>query len=334
MGKIYNWGILGPGKIAHHFVKDLLKTEQGNLHAVASRSLDRAQTFADEYSAAHAYGSYEAMLECPDLDIIYVATPHAMHHEHTLLCLNAKIPVLCEKAFAGNRHQVTEMMMTALRKDVFLMEALWTRFLPSFIKTKELLDNQLIGTPISLTADFGFKADFDPKGRLFNKELAGGALLDIGIYPVLCALFLFGKPDKITANAHIGKTGVDEEISMGFHYSNGKMAHLHATLRATTPCEAIIYGEAGHIKIDSRWHESKSLSVHYLNDRPSEAFQYEDDVKGYKYEIDHVHECLSKGLKQSPIISLHFSTLLIQTLDRIRETIGLTYPFDQSKDLR
>ena len=325
MSKIYNWGIIGPGKIAHKFAQDITKLDNAKLSAVASRSQDRAEQFARQYGAPYAYDSYEAMLECPELDVIYIATPHSEHYKNTMLCIEACIPVLCEKAFAFNVKEAKEMVELARSKQVFLMEALWTRFLPTTQKILELIQADAIGRVISVKADFGFKAQFDPNSRLFNRDLAGGALLDIGIYPVFIAYLMMGRPERIQAMAKFGQTGVDEELGVLFEMADGRMAHLHSTLLAHTKTEAFIYGEKGTIHIHTRWHEPTHFSL-IGEDRRPQNFNFEYNSNGYDYEAREVMRCLNEGITESPLWSLARTLELMETHDRIRAEIGLTDP--------
>ncbi|MCB0580131.1 MAG: Gfo/Idh/MocA family oxidoreductase [Phaeodactylibacter sp.] len=329
MAKTYNWGIIGLGKIAHKFAQDLDTLPNARLQAVASRSEERAREFALQYGAPHAFGSYEEITACPGLDVVYIATPHPGHRDNTVMCLNAGIPVLCEKPFAMNSRQVREMVAAARASDTFLMEAIWTRFNPSTAKALELIGHGMIGDVLSVKADFGFRPLFDPDSRLFNHALGGGSLLDIGIYPVFLALLLLGKPAGIQAMAHIGATGVDEEVGMLFQYQNGQMAHLHASLRAFTKTEAFIYGERGAIHLHTRWHEPTSLSL-ILEDRRPQDYRFEYTTNGYSYEAEEVMHCLEHGLKESPLLPLSFSQDLMEVLDRVREIIGLQYPEDET----
>lgn len=325
MEKTINWGILGLGKIARHFANDLKKVPHAKLHAVASRSADKAQSFANEYEAEYHYGSYEAMMDCPDLDVVYIATPHVFHCANTLLCLENKIPVLCEKPFAMNSDEVGKMIAAAKANDTFLMEAIWTRFLPNTLKVLEVIKNGAIGELISLKADFGFKATVDLEGRLYNKKLGGGALLDIGIYPVFLAQLLFGKPTDLKAFATIGTTGVDENNSILLRFSNRQHAILDSTVLNVTPTEAIIYGTKGSIKIHRRWHEASSFTLLEDDKAPQEfSFDYED-CRGYRFEAAEVGKCLRAGKKESEILPLSFSEDLMELLDSIRGEIGLVY---------
>ncbi len=327
MAKTYNWGIIGPGRIAHKFAQDLDKLPNARLHAVASRSEERARAFALQYGAPHAYGSYEEITSCPGLDVVYIATPHPGHRDNTLLCLQAGIPVLCEKPFAMNSGQVQEMVDAARATGAFLMEAIWTRFTPSTTKALELIGHGMIGDVLSVKADFGFRPPFDPKSRLFDMALGGGSLLDIGIYPVFLALLVLGKPAEIHASAHLGPTGVDEEIGMLFKYENGQMAHLHSTIRSFTKTEAFIYGERGAIHLHTRWHEPTTLSL-ILEDRRPQDYRFDYHTNGYSFEAEEVMHCLDNGLKESPLLPLSFSQNLMEVLDAVRAKIGLEYEED------
>lgn len=318
------WGIIGPGRIAHKFAQDLMQVADAKLTAVASRDLGRAQAFAQEYGATHTYGSYEEIVNCPELDAVYIASPHIGHFEHTLLCLNAGIAVLCEKPFAMNLTQVSEMIHVAREKRVFLMEALWTRFLPTTLKALEIIESGAIGKVLGVKADFGFKAPYDVTKRTFNKELGGGALLDIGIYPLFFSYLMLGKPAKITAQAIFGETNVDESIGMTLTYSNDTFAFLDATFMTETRCEAFVYGQKGRIVIHPRWHESKSLTVEYL-DNTTENFTFDRPTWGYQYEIEEVNACLEAGKLESERWSLTDSINLISLLDAVRSEIGLEY---------
>jgi predicted dehydrogenase len=320
--RIIRWGIIAPGKIAHKFAEDLAKVPSAKLTAVASRDLDRATTFGEQYGATYFYGSYAEIVNCSELDVVYVASPHIGHYEQTLLCINAGIPVLCEKAFGMNARQVNEMVLTARTKKVFLMEALWSRFMPHIHKLLELLPT--IGHVHLLKADFGFQAEIDLSKRLFNKQLGGGALLDIGIYPLFLSYLVLGNPSRIQATAQLTQTGVDETDAMILDYENGSRAVLDCTLRAVTRCEASIYGQNGTIHIPTRWHEGKSITVNY-NDGRSETFDFERDTHGYDYEIESVGNCLINGQIENKTWSLTDSQHLINLLDDVRQAAGIIY---------
>ncbi len=337
MAKTYKWGIIGLGKIAHKFAEDLNVAKRSKLWAVASRSKERATAFANTYQAPNAYGSYQEILQCSQLDAIYIATPHISHCLNTLMCLEHQIPVLCEKPFAMNANEVRRMISLAKFQNTFLMEALWTRFLPTTLKVMDLINKGTIGKVMSLQADFGFNATFNPDSRLFNQNLGGGALLDVGIYPVFLSLLLFGKPDHISATAHIGPTNVDESLGILFKYQEKQMAVLQASIITKTATEAVICGEKGIIRINSRWHEPTSLSLE-LHGKPAKDFFFDYTSNGYHYEIEEVVKCLDKGQKESKLMPLDFSLDLIELLDAIRIKAGIFYPqhdqFDEPVNVR
>lgn len=320
----FRWGIIGAGRIAQKFAHDLALLPQAELHAVASRSQQRADDFAKKNAAKHAFASYEAMLTA-DVDAVYIATRHPQHCAPTIMCLNAKIPVLCEKPLAMNSEEVARMITAAKTNNTFLMEAIWTRFLPSFKKAMELVQAGEIGEVLTVKADFGFVSPVDPHSRLYNREMGGGVLLDIGIYPILLAQILLGQHEKMQATAHLGITGVDEETAINLSYPNAKFALLHATVRNKTETVAFIHGTKGTMKLASRWHESNNFFIEFNN---GETRTYQFDFKGalgYKFEIEHLMECVQAGMKESPVVSFEFSENLMRTLDEVRGEIGLVY---------
>jgi len=324
-----NWGIIGLGKIARQFADDLRLLPNARLHAVASSSLERAQTFATEFGATHVFGRYEDIVHCPDLDVVYVATPHTLHCENTLLCLENGLPVLCEKPFAMNTAEARRMVAAARRNRVFLMEALWTKFIPAFEQATQMVETGEIGKLHTIKADFGFKMPFDPTSRLYNKTLGGGALLDLGIYPALLALSFFGKPlaEDICAAATFTATDVDESCTFSFQYPEGRLALGHATLAANTSLAAQLYGTEGTIFLHPRWHHTQKLTISRYDGR-QESFRDLDIPyigRGYSYEAAHVMQCLENEMLESETIPLDFTLDLIETLDTIREKVGLVY---------
>lgn len=268
MDKTYKWGIIGLGRIAEKFATDLKLIQDASLHAVASRSINKAKEFAQKFNATNYYDNYEDILDCQDLDIMYIATPHNLHYQNTRMCLEKGIPVLCEKPIAVNAKQLEELFTIARANNTFHMEALWTRFLPSFIKVLDLIKDGVIGDIKSIKADFGFKAPFDPENRIFNPDLAGGSLLDIGIYPVFLAYSLFGYPESITARATIGKTGVDEDCQVILRFKDDKSAVLYSSVTYDTSNQAEIYGDSGFIGMHKRWHEADGFTVFRDKDEP------------------------------------------------------------------
>lgn len=327
--KIHNWGIIGLGKIARKFADDLRLLPNARLHAVASTSLERAQAFAAEYDAPHALGRYDDLVHCPDLDIVYVATPHVLHCENTLLCLENNIPVVCEKPFAMNIGEARRMVAAARQNRVFLMEALWTRFIPAVNHAFELVEKGEIGEAHTVKADFGYCMPFDPNSRVFNKALGGGSLLDIGIYPALLALFMFGKPavEDILAAATFTQTNVDESCAFTFQYPGKRLALGHSTIAANTPVEAWIHGREGTIHLHPRWHHTDRLTVSKYEGRTEVKRDLHIPYEGwgYAFEAAHVMQCLENEMLESDKVPLDFTLNLVETLDAIREKVGLIY---------
>ncbi|MBB3131435.1 putative dehydrogenase [Paenibacillus rhizosphaerae] len=326
MPKTIKWGILGTGWIASQFTKDLAFAENGEAAAVGSRTLDSASRFAADYGIGKAYGSYEELANDPDIDAIYVATPHPAHKENVLLCLKAGKAVLCEKPFTVNASELEEAVSYAKENKVFLMEGMWTRFLPVIRKVREWLDEGRIGEVQLVKADFGFRAGVNPEGRLFNPSLGGGALLDAGIYPVSFASMIFGaEPEEVSSTAQIGSTGVDEQFSLLLSYGSGKTAQLNGAIRLNMDNEACIYGTEGYIRIPSFLNATRAAL--YVNGS-EEIFEDDRTSLGYAFEAEEVARCLAEGRTESSVIPLEESVAIMKLLDRIRGQWGLRYPFE------
>ncbi len=326
MVRDFKWGIIGLGKIAEKFAQDLPKTERGVLHAVASRSKDKAQDFATRYQAKFSYGDYSDILNSGELDAVYIATPHNMHCENTTMCLEAGIPVLCEKPLAINSTQVEQMVGLAREKNVFLMEALWTKFLPHYKEVKNIVNSGVLGPITQLSADFGFVANEKEHTRLFRKRLGGGALLDIGIYPIFAALDLIGAPNDIEAKAIFGDTGVDTEVKIKFRYSDTCIADLHCTLLKDTPTALFIKGEKGSLSVGetARFHEPANY-VLQIKDKQRKTSNFSYTCNGYNFEADEVAYCIRNGQTESDIMPLDFSIRLMSVLDQVRKKAGIFY---------
>lgn len=321
------WGILACGKIARKFASDLQYVEGAELVAVASRSIKRAREFTAEYPARHVLGSYEALVALEDVDIIYVASPHSHHHQHTLLCLNNGKAVFCEKAFALNSNQAQEMVDLARRKNLFLMEALWTRFLPHYAKVREMIAVGMLGNLKGVVANFGFLSTQTSDQRHFNPALGGGSLLDIGIYNVFLAQSILGKPDEIIAAMTPASTGVDEQCSIIFKYKNGSVASLFSSFASNLETDADIFGTGGRIRLTNRFYEPTATIQYYPDQVDSRTLVpvEKEPGWGYQHEIRHVVECLNKGLKESPVWGLDETMALMETLDQVREKIKLDF---------
>lgn len=321
--KIINWGIIGAGKIATKFASDLNTVPNAKLYAIASRNISKAKVFAKEFNADMAFGSYVELALDPNIDAIYIATPHSFHKTHTLLCLNQNKPVLCEKPFAMNLEEVEDMIALSKQNNTLLMEAMWTIFLPHYQYVLELIKNKHFGEVLKLEADFGFLSIYDETSRVIDKSLGGGSLLDIGIYPVFTALSTLGKPKTIEAKAEFFSSGVDSKCDIIFHYNNAE-AYLKSTVLEETQTEAIFHCENGTIKINSRFHEPSSVAI---TDRHgnSELKTFDYKTIGYSYEIEHFNQLIREGKTESHIMSFDKSRQLISTLDSIRKLIGLEY---------
>lgn len=329
MEKIWNWGILGCGHIAKKFSQDLKTLPNAKLYAAASRDYEKAKDFANGQGYQKAYGSYQEMLQDPKLDVVYIATPHSHHLEHTLLCLEHGKAVLCEKAFALNSEQAELMIKTAKEKQVFLMEAFWTRFQPGFLEIKQLLKEEKLGKAKMMRSDFAFNGPYDPANRLYNLELGGGSLLDIGIYPVFAALQTFGRPEEIRTVADFSPTGSEESIAILFKYSDGKIASLQSSFAVCTDTQSEFWCEKGYLKISRSGIGSTFVTISE-NDKDiiNKEFDYKEQL-GYHLEAKHVMECLDQNLIESPMLPLTFSSLLMETLDRIRVDANIKFPFEQ-----
>ena len=325
--KRYNWAILGCGRIAAKFSSDLKLLPNANLYAAASRDLERAQQFAVDNGYAIAYGSYEELVANPNVDVIYVATPHSHHHEHAMLCLKHKKAVLCEKAFALNSREVSEMIACAKENNTFLMEAFWTRFQPSFLKAMEILNSGKLGALKIVRSDFAFNAEFNPEKRLYNIDLGGGSLLDIGIYPVFASLITLGKPSEIRALADFCSTGAEESILVSLKYPGGQMASLSSSFACHSSIETEFWCEKGIIKLNRRWFTPTTVSVWHADTMKEEKLEIEEsNGAGYDLEAAHVMQCLNEGKTESEMMPLSFSADMMEILDSIRKDAGIVFP--------
>ena len=325
MKKKYKWGILAPGKMSAKFASGLKLLENVELYAVGSRDLKRAKLFAEEFGFKKYYGSYEELVSDPDLEIVYIASPHSYHHEHTLLCLRHKKAVICEKAFALNSREVEEMLNEAAKQKVFLMEALWPPFQPIYQKTKELLQGGEPGKIVHLNASFSFQPPYDPLDRKFNLTLGGGSLLDIGIYPVIDALFFMGVPSEVIAKASFTETGSEDSISIIFSYHDGRIATLYSSFRTAAGIGCDLLCENGNLFFTRARDMSQRLNVE-MNGKKNKEYSLLPDGMGYQFEATEVMKCLDEGKLQSNIVPHSFSRDLMNTLDRIRQAAGIIYP--------
>ncbi|WP_371806608.1 Gfo/Idh/MocA family protein [Candidatus Lokiarchaeum ossiferum] len=320
------WGILGCGKIAHSFALSMQKVDNSEIIAVASRTPEKGANFADQYNVPTVFTTYEELATYPDLDVIYIATTHNFHYANMLLCLEHNKSILCEKAFTLNQKQAENVFQIAKEKQLFVMEGMWMKFNPCFRHLQKFIAEGNIGDVRLIKADFGVKFPFDPTSRLYNRELAGGALLDLGIYPLTFARAIFGhSPLRIESTAYLGETGVDEESSYFLEFADKKQAMLFSSCRVETLHEATIFGTAGRIKIPDFFHPS-GFEWKRHNKHKVRKVEVQYDFPGYQYEIEEVNRCLREGKLESELMSHADSLEMMGIMDTLRHQWNLKYP--------
>ncbi|MEM9976922.1 MAG: Gfo/Idh/MocA family oxidoreductase [Cyanobacteria bacterium P01_D01_bin.2] len=355
MSKPIRWGVLGTGTVASQFIAGLKAVPDAQLWAIGSRSLDKAKSFAQMFQAPKAYGNYEQLVQDPDIDVVYIATPQTRHRADSILCLSAGKAVLCEKPFTVTSQEARDVIAVATQQQVFCMEAMWMRFMPLVQEVRRLIRQGEIGEVRLLTADFGYPTEFDPNNRFFNPSLGGGALLDRGVYPLSLAFLLLGKPDQVTGTPCIGETGVDEQSAMVLRYDSGAMAVLHSTLRTYSSNEAVITGTRGKIVIKAPFYKPDHITVTRFSNRPvvvtsqpqtaavgwkssmvgklkqnpwlkSLAKLRKENTKtiyqgllgnGYNYEAAEVVKCLQAGKLESDLMPLAETVEIMETMERL-----------------
>lgn len=322
--KAYNWGILGTGGIAHKFARALMLLDNVNLYAVGSRDTERASAFASEFGFMKQYGSYEEMMADPGLEIVYISSPHSHHLEHTLLALRNGKHVICEKPMSMNAHEVIVMADEARKLGLFLMEALWPPFQPSYLKADEILKSDKMGKLLHMRGKFAFVSPYDPERRTYDLKLGGGALLDIGIYPIMDILRYMGEPESIEAATVLAPTGADESTSVIFRFSDGRLAEAYCSFGNMGGVTTEFNCENGNLTLARGRDRNQHLLIEYPNDTDDRIFT--PPAQGYQYEAVEVMNCLDRGLTESPVVPLSFSILLAQTLDAVREKTGIKYP--------
>jgi predicted dehydrogenase len=312
----YRWGLIGSGLIAERFAADMTVSDSGRVVAIGSRSQASADRFADKFDIPNRHASYEALVADPEVDVVYVATPHPMHHANALLALEAGKPVLVEKAFTMNAREARDLVASARAKGLFLMEAMWTRCLPHIAEIRRLLDGGSLGDIVTVFADHGQWFEKNPAFRLFAPELGGSALLDLGVYPVSFASMVLGKPDRIVSLMTPAFTGVDGQTSMIFGYASGAQALLTCTSSARTPTAAVISGTEARIEIDGTYYAPSSFTL-VGRDGTSTRFDPPYEGKGLHYEADEVARCLKAGLLESPLMPLDETIEIMETMDSV-----------------
>ena len=329
MNDTVRWGILGTGRIARAFAEGLRHVSNGKLEAIASRTMESARRFGDEWNVPRAFESYQALAESDEVDAVYVATPHTGHAEYSILCLKNGKAVLCEKPFAVNASQVAAMIEQARQSKILLMEGMWSRFPPLMDEIRSLLASGRLGEIRTLQADFGFKpASRDPDGRLLNPDLAGGSMLDVGIYPISLSFMVMGCPESFVSEWNKGATGVDEQASYVFKYANGSMALLHSSLESETGQEAFISGTEGNLRIHKQCWKPQKMTIFHPQSGVSESVEMPFEGNGFNYEAESFGNLLLEGELESPIMPLEESLRIMRLMDEIRSAWGLRYPME------
>jgi predicted dehydrogenase len=323
MSKSYNWGILAPGNIAGKFVSEIKSLENAKVLAVGSRDLARAKDFARTYRIERTYGSYAELAVDPDIDIVYIASPHVFHAEHAKLCLRHKKAVLCEKAFGMNSGEVREMIQTARKEQTFLMEAFFTPHQPSYREARKIIESGLLGEIKHLHGWFGFnKSPYDLSGRLYNPSLGGSALLDIGLYPLFDALWFLGQPDRIAAFADLTEDKIDQSVSVSMQFAGGKSATLFASFLSATGVGTDIFCEKGMLRLRRTGAVDQWLEI-LLPGEPARIMNWDATSCGLRLEALELMNCLDNKKLESNVMSHQNSLQLMGLLDRIREDAGI-----------
>jgi predicted dehydrogenase len=337
------WGILATGKIAHSFARDLALLPDATLAAVGARRLESAEAFAGEFGTADqwptSHGSYAALVEDPQVDVVYVASPHALHHEHVRLALEAGKPVLCEKALTLNAEQAEDLVTLAREKGLFLMEAMWMACHPLVRDLAARVRAGEFGTPRQLVADLGWVVDRPETDRLLSPELGGGALLDMGVYPLTLADLLLGEPDRLHAVADLSSAGVDLNLVLAAHYPGGAVAALTATMTGHSPRTAWLATDTGRLEIPAPFHHP--AAVRWVASDPDTG-TFREPVQldppepvigtGLGNEAAEVMRCLRAGLMESPLVPHEQTLRIMRQMDAVRRELGVTYPGEDRTD--
>lgn len=324
---MFRIGIIGAGWIAHKMATAISPSKDCCIYAIASRSIEKAEAFAAEWNIEKAYGSYEDMVSDPDVDLVYIATPHSHHFQHSMLALEHGKPVLVEKAFTANAREAEELLETARRKGLFITEAIWTRYMPLSHKVKELMESGIIGEPRVMTASLCYMMEF--KERIIRPELCGGALLDLGVYALNFARMYFGTDIvRTVSNCHLGPTGMDMHECISLSFADGKMANLQSGGLCLNDRQGIISGTEGYIRVDNI--NCPEVVEVYRNYELVERYTKPDDmVNGYEYQVYECRRCIDAGLLESPMMP-HAETLsIMKQMDALRKEWGVVYPMDK-----
>jgi len=327
MGAKFNWGIIGPGRIAEKFAQAVHEMDDTCIHAIASRSSPQPEELRQSFGAEVCYDSYEALAADKEIDAIYIATPHRFHHANAIVCLEAKKPVLCEKSITVNAKQAASLFSISQEKQVFLMEALWTRFLPIYASVRKWIDADEIGEIRHVYSTLGFVAERNTADRLLNIELAGGTVLDLGVYTSGLAQWAYRQnPEKIQASGYLGKTGVDESINVTYAYKGGASAQFTCTFRFQPQNTLVIYGTKGRIVIGPVFVDSVSASL--IKGRKKKKIKKPWKINGFEYQIEAAMQAIRAGALDCPQMRQADTLGNMHSLDTIREQIGMRYPFE------
>lgn len=324
---MFKVGIIGAGWIAEKMAEALAPLEDYCVHAIASRSLEKAEEFAGRWNIAKAYGSYEELVADDEMDLVYIATPHSHHFQHAMLALEHGRNVLVEKAFTANAQEAEILIRTAHEKGLFITEAIWTRYMPLSHKVKEVMESGIIGEPRVLTATLCYMMEF--KERIVRADLCGGALLDLGVYALNFARMYFGTDIvRTVTNVHLGPTGMDMHESISLSFADGRMANLQAGALCLNDRQGIISGTEGYIKVDNIncpevvevW-RNYELAARY--EKPA------DMVNGYEYQVFECRRCIEEGLQESPMMPHEETISIMKQMDALRQEWGVRYPMDK-----
>ena len=321
------WGIIAPGNIAEQFAESLKAAENTELYAVASRSTDRAKAFAEKHSVPHWYNSYEELVQNPDVDVVYIANPHPFHFQSMMLCIKHKKNIVCEKPFTVNANEAQAVIDSAKANQLFVMEAMWTRFLPVVQEIKTRIDKKQIGNILRIEADFSYRTDFNSQSNLFNPQLAGGSLLDVGVYPISFAMYVMGRePISVQSVASIGRSGVDEQAAIVLQFDSGALAICTCGIRVDGSRSARITGSKGSIVIKDNFYSTETASV--IINNTEETIFHPHRSFGYEWEIESVNQCIRDKKTENEIMPLDESLRIMHLTDSIRKSWNLKYPFE------
>jgi predicted dehydrogenase len=324
MNRPYRWGILGAGNIAEKFASAINYTEGAEMYAVASQDENRARTFAEKYGATRYYGDYVRLSDDPEVDIIYIATPHAFHRDQAILCLERGKPVLSEKPMALSSSQVQDMIDASHKHKRFLMEGMWSRFMPSINKTLQIIEDDVIGPVQYVQADFGIQAPFNPDRRMYNLKLGGGSILDVGVYPIFLATLLLGDPVLVQSVGKLSHTGVDEYASIQLQYKQGQIANIFSAITIKTSLRAEIAGPKGRVILHNPFYKATTMSLE-LNSGGTEDFSFPYEHNGFEYEIRAVMKCLDEAALECTLMPLEMTLRLAAIMDKVRAQCGVIY---------